>query len=168
MKTGMCSLVIALAVSLVLAVPSHAQQTTAITVGQANCGRSALPNLNCYSVPLTIGNVTGTAWIDVQNQAGFILFRPNLEGSNYVEGQITGAFVEAHNAIGQVTRATITFKILVPSANGAQADPDNNNDSDGVQGSITLNASYTFGGGRFSGWACTITGGSGAQSITQD
>ena len=169
MRTGMCSLVLALA----FAIPSQAQQTTPITVEAANCGRSSLPNLNCYSFPMIVGGVAGTAWIDVQGQGGFILFRPGLEGANYVEGKITSSTVDSRNAIGQATSATITFAIPNPSLNGYAGDPDNNGDSDAVVGAITINASYYYssgGGGRAgaAGWVVTVTGGTGTQSIVQD
>ena len=157
MKTGMCSLVIAFA--LAFATPSQAQQTTAITIGAVNCGYTSAP-LNCYSVPMTIGSNAGTAWI----ATGFILFRPGLEGSGYVEALVTSWAITQRNGIGQPTQEVITFKLTNPSANGVAADPDNNGDSDAVQGSITLNFSYS-GYGRY--LRATVSG-SGAQSITQD
>ncbi|SRR5579871_848905 len=144
------------------AVPSFAQDstpvpTTTITVGTIYAGHTALPNLYCYSLPLTIGGVSGTAWIDVQGQGGFILFRPNLEGTGYVTAQITSVTGLQLNKIGQVTSMTVAFQVV--------ADPDNDNDSDTVQGSITIMGLYVYGGsGRIAGWYLTITGGSGTQS----
>lgn len=162
MKKGMCSLVIALA----FAIPSHAQQTTPITVGQVTCGKTGTPLFNCYAVPLTVGTNSGTAWFFPQYTGGFILFRPNLEGPNYVTAQVTSTTVNARNAIGQVTQATYTFTVV--------ADPNTDGDSDTMQGMITIDFSYyysTGGGGRGgggAGWYMKIVGGSGQQSITQD
>ena len=165
MRTGMCSLVLVLA----FAIPSPAQQTaptapatTPITIGPVNCAYADAP-LNCYSVAMTIGGNSGTAWI----ATSFILFRPGLEGSNYVEGLVTSTTVTHRNAIGQATQEIITFTISNPSANGSPADPDADGDSDVVQGSLTINFSYGPPGrwGRYP--TVTITG-SGAQSITTD
>ena len=148
--------------------PSGTPAGTPITVDAANCGATALQNLNCYSVPLTIGDVSGTAWFLPQ----FILFRPSLEGANYVEAQITSTTILATNDIGQVTQDQIAFTIPAPSLNGSAADPDGNSDSDVVQGQITLNASYRWGCNSGRGGGCryvlSVTGGSGTQSIKQD
>ena len=162
----MCSLVLGLA--LAFAIPSQAQQIMPITVGTTNCGATALPALNCYSVPLTIGGVSGTAWF----LPNYILFRPALEGASYVEAQITSVMTNSVNNIGQVTSATYSFTINAPSLNGSSADPDGNGDADVVQGQITITASYKYGCNSGRGGGCRyvlqITGGSGAQSITQD
>jgi hypothetical protein len=109
---------------------------------------------------MTIGSNSGTAWI----ATGFILFRPGLEGSGYVEALVTSWTVTQRNAIGRPTQEVITFTITNPSANGVAADPDNNDDADAVQGSLTINFSYS-GYGRYI--RATVSG-SGAQSITQN
>lgn len=170
-KLILAVMLLGLAAILMLSAPAQAG-TTSIAVGTANCGATALPNLNCYQLPLKIGGVQGTAWIDVQGQAGFILFRPALEGANYVEGAITAVTNLQVNNIGQVTSATISFTIADPSANGYTADPDHNGDADSVQGSITISATYYRGcsSGRVGGcrWLITVTGGSGTQSMPQD
>lgn len=149
----------------VLGMTVGAQAQTPISVGVASCGRSGAPVFNCYSVPLTVGGVTGTAWMYPQGSGGFILFRPALEGDGYVTAQVTSTTVNARNAIGQVTQETITFTLV--------GDPGSDGDSDSVVGSITVNLSWTFKSGSSgraggSGWYMTIMGGSGAQSITQD
>lgn len=147
---------------LAFAVGASAQGTTPtpISVGTVNCGRTTLTTLNCYSVPITIGGNTSTAWFDVQGQGGFILFRPNTEGTNYYTAAIQSVTVNSRNTIGQPTSVTITFQVT--------ADPNNDNDADVVLGSVTLNATYAPNNGRYGGYVMTITGGSGAQSIAQD
>ena len=148
--------------------PSGSPAGTPITVGAADCGATALQDLNCYSVPLTIGDVSGTAWFLPQ----FILFRPSLEGANYVEAQITSTTILATNNLGQATQVRMAFTIPAPSLNGSSADPDGNSDSDAVRGQMTLGASYRWGcnSGRSGGcrYVLSVTGGSGAQSIAQD
>lgn len=165
MKHALLTLTL-LGLAAIAATAKPAQQpqepTTQITVGQVSLG-SAQFMINCYSVPLTIGGVAGTAWVDAQYNGGFILFRPGLEGPDYVTAEIVpGSWtVLSRNTIGQVTSARIAFVV--------QADPNSDADTDTVQGSITFNFSYTWTGpGRYAGWHQTITGGFGAQSITQD
>jgi hypothetical protein len=92
-----------------------------------------------------------------QNNGGFILFRPNLEGSDYVTALVTSWTVNSRNSIGQVTQTTITFTV--------QADPKGDGDTDTVMGSITLNITWV--GGRRGPYP-SITGGNGAQSIRQN
>lgn len=154
---------------LLAATGAAAQSTTPITVGQTTCGRTAPPAFNCYSVPLTVGANSGTAWFFPQGSGGFIIFRPNLEGADYVEAAVTSSTVNSRNAIGQVTQATYTFVLNTPSLNGSSADPDSDGDADAVIGSITINFAYYYGGyGRNSGWIMKIVGGGGQQSIPQD
>jgi hypothetical protein len=141
------------------AMPSFAQSATAIKIGPVNCGYASAP-LNCYSVPMTIGGNSGTAWV----APGFILFRPGLQGSGYVEAVVTSWTISQRNLIGQPTQEVITFTITSPSANGVSADPDGDGDGDTVQGSLTINFSYS-GHGRY---IQAMVSGSGNQSITQD
>jgi hypothetical protein len=148
--------------ALCFAIPSHAQTTTpsteppstTITVGQVTCPQF----LSCYSVPLTIGGVSGTAWIYPQSNGGFILFRLPLEGSNYVTALVT-SWTVTRNSMGQATKTTITYTV--------QGDPDNDGDTDTVMGSITLNIAWVLGGRWHNIAYPSITGGFGAQSITQ-
>ena len=112
--------------------PSFAQTaasstpTTAITINSVNCGHTSAP-LNCYSVPMSINGHSGTAWI----ATGFILFRPGLEGSGYVEAAVTSWLVTQRNNIGQPTQEVITFTTFSTGLNGTQpADPDVDGDAD--------------------------------------
>jgi hypothetical protein len=130
--------------------------STPITVGQVTCGQY----LNCYSVPLTISGVSSTAWIYPQTNGGFILFRPNLEGADYVTALVTSWTVNSRNSVGQVTQTTVTFTV--------QADANGDNDTDTVVGSITFNIAWVLGGRWHNIYYPMITGGFGAQSITQD
>ena len=131
--------------------------STPITVGTTNCGVGGF--VNCYAVPLTIGTNSGTAWFYSNGNRGFILFRPSLEGSEYVTAAITSFTVNSRNIIGQATQVTITFTVV--------ADPNADGDQDTVQGSITLNFAYQP-LSRHGWYNVQVTGGSGAQSITQD
>lgn len=151
--------------TLAFAIPSFAQSTTPITVGTANCGASGNGRLTlrCANVPVTVGGVQGIVAFNLlqpSGQIGFLSFTAGLEGPSYVQGEITSATVNTTNPLGFVTQATITFTI--------QGDPNEDGDSDVVVGSITLNFTYTFHGGRGAGWNETITSGSGQQSILQD
>lgn len=158
MKTGMCSLVIALA----FVIPSHAQTATPIIVNASGCGfvRGTGP-LNCYATNMTIGGKSGTAWV----YPNWILFRPGLEGAATVMANVTSTKVTYDN-VGLVTQETITFEIASPSLNGNSADPDNNGDADVVTGSVTFDFSYGP-AGRYGMRVLTVSG-SGAQSITHD
>lgn len=145
------------ALSLLLSVSAPraaAQSGTPISVGVYTCGTSYN---YCYNVPVTIGGVQGTMWID---SPYFILFRAPLENAtNPATVQITsvGNFVYQN---GLIVQETIAFS--------GPADPNNDNDSDTVTGQITLNFSYQRRCGRGCYEYATIMGGSGSQSITQD
>jgi hypothetical protein len=153
----------AVLILLALVLPvSYAQQstlaTTPITVGQAYLGTNYY---YVYNLPLTIGANTGTAWMDVQGQRGFILFRPSLEGSTYIEAQITSWTVNSTNSVGLPLSATVTYWFVTPT--------NSDNDTDFTQGSITFNYTWQQNPPGFRrGWYVTLTGGSGMQSITQD
>ena len=136
------------------AISGHAQSTTPISVGVYTCGTSYN---YCYNVPVTIGGVQGTMWID---SPYFILFRAPLENANNPATlQITsvGNFVYQN---GLIVQETIAFS--------GPADSNNDNDTDTVTGQITLNFSYQRRCGRGCYEYATIMGGSGSQSITQD
>jgi hypothetical protein len=157
------------ALAIALATPAAAQQpasTTPITIGTVPCGRTGGPSFNCYSVPITVGDASSTAWFFPQGNGGFILFRPPTEGDAYVTARVTSTTVNSRNTIGQVTQETITYTVV--------GDPDGDGDSDTVVGSVTINMTYAYSrggggkGGGGAGWYMTITGGTGAQSITQD
>jgi hypothetical protein len=154
MKKALTVIPFALALALAMAIPSHAQSTTPITVGQST-GRCQQTNttLNCYSVAMTIGTNSGTAWVYPQGQSGFILFRPNLEGTGYVEATVTSSMVTGRNSVGQVTQLTVTYTL-----NG---DPNSDGDTDVIMGSIVFN--IVQGVGRY-GYP-SVTSGSGQQSI---
>ena len=119
-----------------------------------------------YSVPITIGANTGTMIFypqqcNASDVCGFILFRSPLQGPNYVTAYVRSWIANTFNSVGWVTSATVTYTVL--------ADPNNDNDSDAVSGTFTMNFAYFFTGyGRGRGWHESITGGSGAQLITQD
>jgi hypothetical protein len=164
----MKKLLAALLFVLAFAIGASAQSTMTITVGQIDIGPAPGMHLNVYSLPLTIGGNSGTAWFYPQpcnsyGVCGWILFRPPLEGPNNNPLAIVTSWVpNSFNSIGQVTSATVTYTF--------QGDPNIDGDTDAGTGSITFNFSYSWGKvGRYAfGWIETITGGSGAQSITQD
>jgi hypothetical protein len=158
--------------ALAFAIPSHAQSTTPITV--VSMPGYITNYYYLYNLPLTIGGVTGTAWMDVQGQRGFILFRPPLEGastncngcSGYVLAQITSWTVNSRNSVGLPLSATMTY---TTSGSSQPADPNNDGDSDTVVGSITFNYTWQQNPpGYRRGWYATLTGGTGQQSIAQD
>lgn len=144
---------------LTFGVQANAQTSIPITIGQSNgpgnCQQSNT-TLNCYSVFMTIGGNSGTAWVYSQGQAGFILFRPNLQGAGYVEAFVTSSTVNSRNAIGQVTQLTITYTL--------STDPNSDGDTDTVMGSITFNLAQTT--GRYA--HASVIGGFGQQTVTQD
>jgi hypothetical protein len=131
--------------------------STLITVGQTSCGVGGY--LNCYAIPLTIGANSGTAWFYSPGNGGHILFRPSLEGSDYMTAAITSFTVNGRNAMGQPTQITVTFTVV--------ADLDVDGDQDTVQGSITLNLAWQP-TSRHGWYNVQVMGGGGAQSITQD
>jgi hypothetical protein len=151
----------ALGVALILPATGKAQSdppSVPITVGQMVLGQNYY---NVYSLPLTIGGVSCTAWMDVQGQRGFILFRPPLEGSVAAQGQITSWKVNSSNSVGLPLSATMTYTL--------QADTDNDSDTDTAVGSITFYYSWQLNPpGYRRGWYVTLTGGAGAQSMKQN
>ena len=162
-------LALALVVTLfALSASAHAQSNAPITVGAATCGQW----FNCYSVPITIGGVSGSMWLYATGAGNWIAFRPPLQGNSgpdTVMATVTSNTVNTRNALGQPTQVTITYTITNPPyLGGTPADPDNNGDADVVMGSFTINMHYTFHNGRGAGWTMYIDGGSGAQSIMQD
>lgn len=52
------------AIAMVLCLPLlHAQTTTTYTIGAASCGPASATIIDCYSMPLTVGTTTQTAWV---------------------------------------------------------------------------------------------------------
>lgn len=145
--------------------------STPIVVGASagNCVGSGI-TFYCYTVAMTVGSVSGTAIVYPQWNGGFILFRPNLEGPDFVTGLVTSSTVTAHDSIGRTTKLTVTFTISGVGAGGLAQTPDPNNDGDTdvVVGTITFNIAYVLGGRWHNLTYPIITGGAGAQSITQD
>jgi hypothetical protein len=135
--------------------------STPITVGQSAglCTGSGV-TFYCYTVAMTIGANSGTAWVYPQWNGGFILFRPNLEGADYVTAMVTSSVCTAHDAVGRTTQLTVTYTLV--------GDPNDDGDKDAVVGTITFNIAYVLGGRWHNLYYPVITGGSGAQSITQD
>jgi hypothetical protein len=153
-------------------VTANAQSTTPITVGaspNANCVGSGT-TFYCYTVNMTVGGVSGTAIVYPQGQRGFILFRPTLEGPDFVTGLVTSTVVKATDSVGRTTQLQVNFTISSVGAGGLPQNPDPNNDGDTdvVVGTITFNISYVLGGRWHNIYYPVITGGTGAQSITQD
>jgi len=155
-----------IAFALAFAIPSHAQSTVPITVPPFDVGLASYMHPQIYSIPINIGGVSGTMWLYPQNcgptgNCGFIIFRPLLEGSNYLDAVVTAWYANSYNSIGQVTSATLNYTI--------QGDPNADGDTDTVMGSITFSFSYSFKVcGRYcTGYHETISG-AGQQSITRD
>jgi hypothetical protein len=136
-----------------------AQGNTPITVGasRGNCQASGTI-LNCYTVPMTIGNNTGTAWVYPQGNGGFIIFRSPLEGGVNVEATVNTSTVTGKDAVGRTTQLVVTYTV-----NG---DSDGDGDTDTVVGTITFNIIYTRGYHNL--LYPSVSDGSGAQSITVD
>jgi hypothetical protein len=120
--------------------------TVPITVGTAGCGTGPQFMIDCYAVPLTIGQNSGTAWINAQWNGGFILFRPPLQPQGYVTAAITGYRTIERDTEGRPTAGMFTYALPTPST---------------VTGQITLYYGYTR-EGRYT--YQNITGGQGEQS----
>jgi hypothetical protein len=164
MKGRIAVLIFALA--CLFAIPARAQNTVAITVPPFDAGLASYMHPQLYSVPVTIGSVSGTMWLYPQTcnssgNCGFITFRSPLQGPDPVVASVTAWFANTYNTIGQVTSATLNYTLY--------GDPNSDGDRDTVMGSITFTFSYHFVVcGRYcTGWHETLSG-SGAQSITQD
>ena len=153
------------------AIGASAQSSTPITVGQSAglCTGSGV-TFYCYTIPMTIGGNSGTAIVYPQWNGGFILFRPNLQGADYVTALVVRTVVNAQDTAGRTTQLTVTFLLSASGINGTPQSPDPNNDGDvdTIVGTITFNIAYVLGGRWHNLTYPIITGGSGAQSITHD
>lgn len=110
----------------------------------------------CYGIPVTIA---GTPIASMALYESWIIFydaNHNVVQSGPVTRQVTG-----YNSLYQPIQYTISYT--------ASGDPDRNADTDQVAGGFVLNVTWRKAiGVRWAGWIATVTGGSGAQSTTQD
>lgn len=145
-----CLLALAL---FALQAKAHAAPAAAITVGVSDCKTSVIV---CYGVAATIAGTPVTSMALYESRIIFYDANHNVVQSGPLTRQVT-----RYNNLYQPIQYTISYTV--------SDDPDGNGDTDQIVGGFVMNVTWHKAAGmRWGGWIATVTGGSGAQSITHD
>lgn len=140
---------------LAFAFVSNAQEkTTPVTIGTTQGCKTSV--VVCYAIPVTI---PGTPIVTMSLYETEIFFY-DTNHALVMGGSLTRQ-VTKYNSLYQPIQYTISYTV--------SGDPDENGDTDQIAGGFVMNVTWKKGCGvRWCGWLATVTGGSGAQSVTQD
>jgi hypothetical protein len=110
----------------------------------------------CYGIPVSIAGTPITSMALYESWIIFYDASHNVVQSGPLTRQVTG-----YDNLYQPVQYTISYT--------ASGDPDGNADTDQLAGGFVMNVTWRKAiGMRWGGWVATVTGGSGAQSVTQD
>jgi hypothetical protein len=139
-----------------LAMRAKAQTAPAatVTVGATEGCKTSV--IVCDGIPVT---VAGTPIASMALYESWIIFYD--ANRNVVQSGPLSRHVTGYNDLYQAVQYTISYTV--------SGDPDGNADTDQVAGGFVMNVTWRKAAGmRWGGWVATVTGGSGAQSVTQD